>query len=342
MSSVLVTGGAGYIGSHTVLELLNKNLKVIVIDNFCNSSDVSLERVSKIAGGNLTVINCDICLKDELKNIFKKNKIDSVIHFAGLKSVSESVKNPIIYFEKNIFGTICLLDVMREFKVNKLIFSSSATVYGFEAPIPYKEELILGTTSSPYGYTKTVIEQLIKDVAAVNTDFRSISLRYFNPIGAHSSGEIGEDPNGVPNNLLPFISQVAIGKRKELLIFGNDYPTPDGTCRRDYLHVMDLVDGHLAALTYLEENKSDSSRYEIFNLGTGKPVSVLEIVNKFVDVTGIEIPFKFSERREGDLPEFWADATKANKILEWSCKRNLSEMIEDTWRWQSQNPNGYN
>lgn len=340
MSKILVTGGAGYIGSHTVLELVNNNFEVIVIDNFCNSSHTSLERVAKITERDFEIINCDICSKEQIRDVFKKNKISDVIHFAGLKSVAESINNPILYFENNIYGTSCLLDVMNEFKVNNFIFSSSATVYGIEAPVPYTEDMKLGTASSPYGYTKTAIEHLMKGISITNSEFKAISLRYFNPIGAHPSGKIGEDPIGIPNNLLPYISQVAAGKRDKLSIFGNDYSTPDGTCRRDYLHVMDLVDGHIAALRYL--NDEQTNQYEIFNLGTGKPVSVLEILNKFIEVTDIKIDFKYDEKRPGDLAEFWADASKANKLLEWSCKRNLSEMIEDTWRWQSKNPNGYN
>lgn len=339
MNKILVTGGAGYIGSHTVLELLNKSYDVLVIDNFCNSSKISLNRVSNLSGASIKIIEGDTCSRESLRNIFNEDKIECVIHFAGLKSVAESVKNPNLYYKNNIYGTSCLLDVMNEFNVNKFIFSSSATVYGKESKTPYKEDMKLGTPSSPYGYTKTVIEQLIKDTAFANKSFKAISLRYFNPIGAHPSGEIGEDPHGTPNNLLPFISQVAIGKMKELNIYGNDYETPDGTCRRDYLHVMDLANGHLAALEHLNQKKSVN--YEIFNLGTGKPLSVLEVIKKFEEVAGIKIPYRFCNRRDGDLPEFWADSSKANLILGWSCKKGLSEMIEDTWNWQSKNPNGY-
>jgi len=339
MNKILVTGGAGYIGSHTVLELLNENYDVLFVDNFSNSSRVSLERVSDICCKGIEIIEGDVCSKESLINIFKKYEIECVIHFAGLKSVAESIANPNHYYKNNIYGTSCLLDVMKEFNVNKFIFSSSATVYGQEAMIPYKEDMKLGTPSSPYGFTKTVIEQLIKDVSLSNKSFKAVSLRYFNPIGAHSSGEIGEDPHGIPNNLLPYISQVAIGKMKKLNIYGNDYKTFDGTCRRDYLHVMDLADGHLAALRYLIYEQE--SNFEIFNLGTGNPISVLEIVTKFEDITGKKIPYKFCKRREGDLPEFWADSSKANLLLDWSCKRDLSKMIKDTWRWQSKNPDGY-
>lgn len=339
MNKILVTGGAGYIGSHTVLELLKAKFDVIVVDNFCNSSRISLERVSDICGKDIEIIEGDVCSNEFLRNVFKKFNIECVIHFAGLKSVAESVSNPNLYYKNNIYGTSCLLDAMKEFNVNKFIFSSSATVYGEEAMIPYKEDMSLGTPSSPYGFTKTVIEQLIKDISFSNKSFKGVSLRYFNPIGAHPSGEIGEDPHGIPNNLLPFISQVAIGKMQELKIFGNDYETFDGTCRRDYLHVVDLADGHLAALKYLINKQEDN--YEIFNLGTGNPISVLEIVTKFEEITGKKIPYKFCERREGDLPEFWADSSKANLLLDWSCKRDLSEMIKDTWRWQSKNPSGY-
>lgn len=339
MNKILITGGAGYIGSHTVLELLNANFDVIVIDNFCNSSRISLERVSNICGKNIEIIEGDICSNKFLRNVFKKYNIECVIHFAGLKSVAESVSNPNLYYKNNIYGTSCLLDAMKEFNVNRFIFSSSATVYGQEAMIPYKEDMLLGTPSSPYGFTKTVIEQLIKDISFTNKSFKAVSLRYFNPIGAHPSGEIGEDPHGIPNNLLPFISQVAIGKMQELNIFGNDYETFDGTCRRDYLHVVDLAYGHLAALKYLIFKQVDN--YEIFNLGTGNPISVLEIVTKFEEITGKKIPYKFCKRREGDLPEFWADSSKANLLLDWSCKRDLSKMIKDAWNWQSKNPDGY-
>lgn len=339
MNKILITGGAGYIGSHTVLELLNANFDVIVIDNFCNSSRISLERVSDICGKNIEIIEGDICSNKFLRNVFKKYNIECVIHFAGLKSVAESVSNPNLYYKNNIYGTSCLLDAMKEFNVNRFIFSSSATVYGQEAMIPYKEDMLLGTPSSPYGFTKTVIEQLIKDISFSNKSFKAVSLRYFNPIGAHPSGEIGEDPHGIPNNLLPFISLVAIGKMQELNIFGNDYETFDGTCRRDYLHVVDLADGHLAALKYLIFKQVDN--YEIFNLGTGNPISVLEIVTKFEEITGRKIPYKFCKRREGDLPEFWADSSKANLLLDWSCKRDLSKMIKDAWNWQSKNPDGY-
>ncbi len=339
MKQILVTGGAGYIGSHTILKLLEHNIEIIVIDNFSNSSKICLERVSALTKKKFDFFNLDIRDKENMANIFKKYEIDSVIHFAGLKSVAESIQNPDLYYQNNIFGTNCLLDVMTDHGVEKIIFSSSATVYGKEADIPYKENMKCGTPSSPYGQTKIEIEKLIEERHSQNNNFKAISLRYFNPIGAHPSGKIGEDPYDLPNNLLPFLSQVAVGKLKKLTVFGNDYPTKDGTCRRDFIHIMDLAGGHLAALKYLNSEKFKGT--EIFNLGTGSAKSVLEIINEFIRVTGIKIPYEFSNRRDGDLPEFWADCSKANKILDWQCKYDLTQMIEDTWRWQSNNPKGY-
>ena len=339
MSYILVTGGAGYIGSHTVLQLLLDGYNIIAFDNFVNSSITSLNRVKDITNKDFLVIKGDICNDRDLTKVFKNNKIDAVIHFAGLKSVQESSVNPHSYYKNNVSGSLSLIQKMNQFNVNKLIFSSSATVYGQETPVPYLETMKVGTQSSPYGFSKMVTEKIIADTVASNEAFKAVSLRYFNPIGAHESGRIGENPKGIPNNLLPYISQVAIGKRERLLIHGNDYSTHDGTCKRDYLHVMDLADGHICALEYLDLMKKN--KYEIFNLGLGAAVSVLDIVNKFNEVTGVEIPFTYGKRREGDLSEFWADSSKAKNLLGWSCKRDLSKMIEDTWRWQKNNPNGY-
>ena len=337
---ILVTGGAGYIGSHTVLELLNEGHDVIVVDNLCNSSVDSLERIKLITNRDYEFIKCDIRDEQSLNKVFDDACIDAVIHFAGLKAVGESHINPYLYYSNNVNGTINLINVMKNNDVNKMIFSSSATVYGEEADVPYKEEMKLGNPSSPYGSTKLMIEKILIDAAKANKNFKSVSLRYFNPIGAHKSGMIGEDPLGTPNNLLPFITQVAIGKRKELQIFGKDYPTVDGTCRRDYLHVVDLAKGHVCALNWLIDNKHFHGS-EAFNLGTGCPLSVLEILRKFEDINQVKIPYKFVKERDGDLAEFWADVSKASNVLGWTAKKSIDQMLADAWLWQSENPNGY-
>ena len=337
---ILVTGGAGYIGSHTVLELLNEGHDVIVVDNLCNSSVDSLERIKLITNRDYEFIKCDIRDEQSLNKVFDDACIDAVIHFAGLKAVGESHINPYLYYSNNVSGTINLINVMKNNDVNKMIFSSSATVYGEEADVPYKEEMKLGNPSSPYGSTKLIIEKILIDTAKANKNFKSVSLRYFNPIGAHKSGMIGEDPLGTPNNLLPFITQVAIGKRKELQIFGKDYPTVDGTCRRDYLHVVDLAKGHVCALNWLIDNMHFHGS-EAFNLGTGCPLSVLEILRKFEDINQVKIPYKFVKERDGDLAEFWADVSKASNVLGWTAKKSIDQMLADAWLWQSENPNGY-
>ena len=337
---VLVTGGAGYIGSHTVLCLLNAGYEVVVYDNLCNSSVESLTRVQRLTGKQVEFVEGDVQQTNKLNAVFENHQIDAVIHFAALKAVGESGKLPLSYYQNNVHGSVCLLEVMEKHQVNNLIFSSSATVYGEENPIPYVENMKLGSSSSPYGATKVMFERIMLDQAAANNDFRSVSLRYFNPIGAHESGEIGEDPKGIPNNLLPFVAQVAVGKRDKLSIFGGDYPTKDGTCERDYLHVMDLAEGHVAALVWLLSNQ-EFSGVEAFNLGTGTGTSVLAIVEAFEQATGVQIPYEVAARRDGDLPAFWADANKANLQLKWQAKRTLSQMMEDTWRWQSNNPEGY-
>ena len=337
---ILVTGGAGYIGSHTVLELLENNFDVIVLDNLCNSSAESIKRVDKISGKKTKFVHGSIEDINILEEIFKNNDIFAVIHFAALKAVSESVAHPLKYYKNNVAGTLTLLRMMSKYSINNFIFSSSATVYGEESEIPYNENMKIGTPTSPYGHSKVMIERFLKDLTISNQEFKAVSLRYFNPIGAHQSGEIGEDPHGVPNNLMPYIAQVAIGKRDSLKIFGNDYLTKDGTCRRDYIHVVDLARGHLNALNWIL-SKKDFNGLEIFNLGTGKPSSVLEVVQAFFTATGIQLPYKFEPRRPGDLPEFWADPSKANNRLNWSSKFTLLDMMNDTWRWQSKNPNGF-
>jgi len=337
---VLVTGGAGYIGSHTVLSLLESNYDVIVYDNLANSSTESIDRVEKLAGKSVEFIEGDICNKEKLTQVFESTQIDAVIHFAALKAVGESAEIPLNYYQNNVHGTVCLLEVMQQNKVHNFIFSSSATVYGAENVVPYVETMKLGTPSSPYGASKVMVERVMADLALSDDNFRGVSLRYFNPIGAHESGTIGEDPKGIPNNLLPYVAQVAVGKREKLSVFGGDYLTKDGTCERDYLHVMDLAQGHVAALGWLNSH-SEFSGVEAFNLGTGNGVSVFEIVEAFEKASDKKIPFELSPRRAGDLPAFWANANKANEELHWQANRNLEQMMIDTWRWQSNNPNGF-
>ncbi len=338
--NVLVTGGAGYIGSHTVLSLLENNCNVVVFDNLFNSSIESIKRVESLTGKSVTFIEGDIRNKHQLSNVFSSHNIDTVIHFAALKAVGESAQIPLEYYQNNVHGSVCLLEAMAEHKVNNFIFSSSATVYGEENEVPYVETMKLGTPSSPYGATKVMVERIMADTAASNPHFRGVSLRYFNPIGAHESGKIGESPKGIPNNLLPYVAQVMVGKREKLSIFGSDYPTKDGTCERDYLHVMDLAEGHVAAMKWLNDNQ-DFAGVESFNLGTGNGVSVFEIVTAFEQAVDKKIPYEVSPRRAGDLPAFWANATKANDALNWQANRSLDQMMVDTWRWQSANPNGY-
>ncbi|WNC71777.1 UDP-glucose 4-epimerase GalE [Thalassotalea psychrophila] len=337
---VLVTGGAGYIGSHTVLTLLNSGYDVVVFDNLCNSSEESLKRVNKLTGKTIEFVKGDICNATQLNTVFEQFEIKAVIHFAALKAVGESTEIPLRYYHNNVHGTVCLLEVMQKHNVQNFIFSSSATVYGEENDVPYVETMKLGTPSSPYGASKVMVERVMADFAISSSSFRGISLRYFNPIGAHESGEIGEDPKGIPNNLLPYVAQVAVGKREKLNIFGDDYPTTDGSCERDYLHVMDLAEGHVAALNWLNANDQFKG-VEAFNLGTGNGVSVFAIVKAFEQATQKPIAFDVAPRRAGDLPAFWADADKANSQLNWQATRSLEHMMIDTWRWQSNNPNGY-
>ena len=338
--TVLVTGGAGYIGSHTLVCLLNLGYEVVVYDNLVNSSIKALRRVEEITGKHLEFVEGDVTDSRALDDLFAKYSIDAVIHFAALKAVGESSQRPLQYYETNVYGSLCLLKAMEKARVNHFVYSSSATVYGEMNPSPYVETMELGSPSSPYGASKVMVERVLTDTARVNPKFRAISLRYFNPVGAHPSGLIGEDPSGIPNNLLPFITQVAVGLRDSLSVFGGDYPTADGTCIRDYLHVMDLAEGHVAAIDWLAE-KSNFNGVEAFNLGAGTGVSVLEIIASFEAATCQKINFKIVERRAGDLPAFWANADKADKVLNWQAKRTLVEMMEDAWRWQSKNPNGY-
>ncbi|ALQ08237.1 UDP-glucose 4-epimerase GalE [Pseudoalteromonas fuliginea] len=339
MKKVLVTGGAGYIGSHTVLSLLKDGYNVVVIDDLSNSSRESLTRVEALAQRKVEFIHASLLDYDKLCAAFTTHQFDSVIHFAGLKAVGESIEKPLEYYYTNLVSTLNLCQCMLKFSVNKLVFSSSATVYGQGASVPYTEDLPLGRAASPYGQTKVMIEQILQEIVASKTGLQVASLRYFNPIGADISGQIGEDPLGIPNNLMPFIAQVAVGKREKLAIFGGDYPTKDGTCERDYIHVSDLAHGHIKALKWLKDQSH--SLYEAFNLGTGTPYSVLQIVNAFVRHTGINIDFDIVKRREGDLAAFWADSSKAEKILDWQCTFTLEDMMIDTWRWQSNNPTGY-
>ena len=335
--SVLVTGGAGYIGTHTVVELQNAGYDVVVLDNFSNSSVKSLERVEKITGKKVPFYEADILDREALNKIFDKEQIDSCINFAGLKAVGESVAKPWEYYENNIAGTLTLVDVMRKHGVKNFIFSSSATVYGDPAVIPITEECPKGQCTNPYGWTKSMLEQILTDMQKADPEWNIILLRYFNPIGAHKSGTIGENPNGIPNNLMPYVTQVAVGKLKELGVFGNDYNTPDGTGVRDYIHVVDLAVGHVKALKKLEAKEGLS----VYNLGTGVGYSVLDIVKNFEAATGVKIPYVIKPRRPGDIATCYSDATKAKKELGWEAQYDIKDMCADSWRWQSQNPNGY-
>ena len=336
MMSILVTGGAGYIGSHTCIEMQNAGYDVVVIDNLDNSSKESLKRAEKITGKRIKFYEEDVRDKDALRKIFKENKIEAVIHFAGLKAVGESVREPIMYYDNNLISTLSLLEVMNEFSVKKIVFSSSATVYGVATEMPLVEGMPLGAIN-PYGRTKYFIEEILRDLYVADKDWSIALLRYFNPIGAHKSGIIGEDPKGIPNNLMPYISQVAVGKLEKLHVFGNDYNTVDGTGVRDYIHVVDLACGHVKAIDWALDNKG----CEAFNLGTGNGTSVLQLRDAFVKVTGVEVPYVIDPRRPGDPDEVYADASKAKEVLGWTAKFGVEEMCEDTWRWQSGNPKGY-
>jgi UDP-glucose 4-epimerase len=333
---ILVTGGAGYIGSHTVLQLLNKNYRVIVIDNLYNSSQESLKRVEQLTGKKIIFYKIDLRDKNKLEEIFKQNKIDAVMHFAGLKAVAESVTKALEYYDNNLVGTVRLLNIMQKYDVKTIIFSSSACVYGDPDNVPIKETAPLRPTN-PYGQTKLMIEQILKDLSATNNDWRITSLRYFNPIGAHKSGKIGEDPNGIPNNLLPYISQVAIGKLDKVHIFGNNYPTPDGTGVRDYIHVIDLANAHIAAL----KKPGEINEYRVFNVGTNSGTSVLEMISTFKKACGKDLPFIIENRRPGDVAECYADCLKINQELGWQANKTIEQACDDAWAWQSKNPSGY-
>lgn len=335
--SILVTGGAGFIGSHTVVELQNAGYDVVVLDNLCNASRKALDRVEKITGKKVTFYEADIRDEKVLQDIFDNEKIDSCIHFAGLKSVGESVSKPLEYYENNISGTLNLLSVMRKNGCKNIIFSSSATVYGDPAFIPITEECPKGVCTNPYGWTKSMLEQILTDVQKADPEWNVVLLRYFNPIGAHKSGTIGENPNGIPNNLMPYVTQVAVGKLKELGVFGDDYDTPDGTGVRDYIHVVDLALGHVKALKKVEEKTGLC----IYNLGTGHGYSVLDIVKNFEKATGVKIPYVIKPRRPGDIATCYSDVTKAKEELNWEAQYDIKDMCADSWKWQKNNPNGY-
>lgn len=336
MSNILVSGGTGYIGSHTVVELIERGHTVTIIDNLVNSSEEVISRIKEITQQEPQFYNVDLCNRNATDTVLAENHFDAVIHFAGLKAVGESVQKPLEYYDNNLASTISLLHAMNRHGVKKLVFSSSATVYGDPGVTKYTETLPVGQhISNPYGQTKFMIEQIIRDMTIADPTFEAVLLRYFNPIGAHASGLIGENPLGVPNNLMPFIAQVAGGRREKLSIFGNDYPTPDGTCLRDYIHVVDLARGHAAALEHLQAGVT------AYNLGSGKPTSVLELVTTFMKTTGQNIPYEFAPRRAGDLPEFYADPAKAQKELGWQTELTIEDMCRDTWNWQTKNPNGY-
>lgn len=336
MSTVLVTGGAGFIGSHTSVELLNAGYDIIILDNFVNSKPESLKRIKELTGKDFKFYQADIRDEEAMTKVFVDNKIDAVIHFAGLKSVPQSVKEPLNYYDNNIAGTVCLCRVMDKAGCKKLVFSSSATVYGSKNPSPLREDMPTGGTTNPYGTTKYFIEQILQDLCISDSEWGVSILRYFNPIGAHKSGRIGEDPNGIPGNLMPYITQVAIGKLECLNVCGNDYPTPDGTGVRDYIHVVDLAIGHIKALDRLLKVKG----CEVYNLGTGKGYSVLDVVKAFEKASGIKINYRIAPRRAGDVACCYADATKAKEVLGWQAQYDIDDMCADSWRWQSQNPNG--
>ena len=334
---ILVTGGSGYIGSHTVIELINAGHEAVVIDNLSNSSEKSLERVAKIVGKEIPFYKVDIRDREGLEKVFEEEKIEACIHFAGLKAVGESCVKPWEYYENNISGTLVLVDVMRKHGVKNIIFSSSATVYGDPDTVPVTEKSPKKPCTNPYGTTKSMLETILTDIQTADPEWNVVLLRYFNPIGAHESGLIGENPNGIPNNLMPYITQVAVGKREKLGIFGNDYDTVDGTGVRDYIHVVDLAIGHVKAVERFSLNKGT----EIFNLGTGKGTSVLELVHAFEDATGVKIPYEIKDRRAGDIATNYADASLAAKELGWTAKYDIKRACQDSWRWQKNNPNGF-
>ncbi len=335
--SVLVTGGLGYIGSHTCVELMNAGIDVVVVDNLYNCKKSSYDRIKALVGKDFKFYECDIRDTQGMSKIFDAEEIDSVIHFAGLKAVGESVQKPLEYFDNNVNGTLVLLDVMRKHNCKKIVFSSSATVYGMNNVSPLTEDMQVGGVTNPYGRTKYMIECILQDLYVSDNSWSICLLRYFNPIGAHKSGTMGEDPNGIPNNLMPYITQVAIGKREFLNVWGNDYDTPDGTGVRDYIHVVDLALGHVKAV---DKVRGEDGLF-IYNLGTGTGYSVLDVVNAFIKASGVDVPYKIGPRRAGDIATCYSDPSKAEKELGWKAERGIEEMCEDSWRWQSQNPNGY-
>jgi UDP-glucose 4-epimerase len=335
---VLVSGGAGYIGSHTVLALLEAGHDVVVVDDFSNSKPTVVGRLEALAGRHIPVHAFDLTDADKTDRLFAHEQFDAVVHFAGLKAVGESVLRPLEYYRNNLDSTFALAAAMRRHDVHRFVFSSSATVYGSDAPLPYREDYEYLSSASPYGQTKVMIERVLTDVAAASEGWKVALLRYFNPVGAHASGQIGEDPQGVPNNLMPFIAQVAVGRRDRLVVFGDDYPTADGTCERDYIHVSDLAVGHVAALEHLD---AMTEPVRAFNLGTGTGTSVLELLHAFERAVGRELPYVVGPRRPGDQPASWADPTRANTELGWHARRTIDDMCADTWRWQSQNPQGF-
>jgi UDP-glucose 4-epimerase len=334
---VLVTGGAGYIGSHTVVLLVEAGHEVIVFDNFCNASKESINRVEKIVNQKIEVIEGDLRNREDLEGVFQNNKIDAVIHFAGLKAVGESVEVPLKYYDNNVYGSVVLCEVMAKYACKSIIFSSSATVYGNPHTTPITEEFPLSATN-PYGRSKLMVEEILRDVHTSDDEWKIVLLRYFNPVGAHPSGTIGEDPNGIPNNLMPFIAQTAVGKRESLSVFGDDYDTKDGTGVRDYIHVVDLAQGHLNALERIE----NFHKVMTINLGTGNGYSVLDMLNAFEKASGKYVPYKIAPRRAGDIAACFADPSYAKEVLEWEAEKGIDEMCQDTWRWQSKNPSGYN
>ncbi len=334
--NVLVTGGAGFIGSHTVVELLNEGYGVIVVDNLCNANKEALNRIEKITGKKVTFYETDVRNAAEMENIFATHKIDWVIHFAGLKAVGESVAKPIEYYDNNLISTLVLVETMKKFGVKNIVFSSSATVYGDPAELPLKETSVMNPTTNPYGTSKVMQEQILKDLCVADKEWNVVLLRYFNPVGAHESGLIGEDPKGIPNNLMPYVAQVASGKLKEIGVFGNDYPTPDGTGVRDYIHVVDLARGHVAAIKHLK-----NAGVHIYNLGTGNGYSVLDMIKAFGKACGKQLPYQIKPRRAGDIATCYASAEKAAKDLDWKAEYDLEKMCVDQWNWQKNNPNGY-
>jgi len=335
--AILVTGGAGYIGSHTVVELLAAGHEVVIVDNFSNSKPEVLNRIRQISGKDFAFYEVDVLDKDAMRQVFKENDIQAVIHFSGYKAVGESVAEPIKYYHNNVGGAIALVEVMNEFGVKHIVFSSSATVYGLNNPSPLTEDMPTHTANSPYGSTMVMKEQIFRDLAVSDPDWSITILRYFNPIGAHASGRIGEDPQGIPNNLMPYITQVAVGKREFLSVFGDDYDTHDGTGVRDYIHVVDLARGHVLAV----KNNAAQKGAKVFNLGTGIGYSVLDLVKAFIAENGVDIPYKIAPRRAGDIATCYADASKAKEVLGWVAEKNLNDMVRDSWNWQKKNPEGY-